>query len=55
MYVPCGGGQIVAIDVLTGRERWRTDPKQGAFNWVPTVANGFVYAAADSAPAAFQP
>ncbi len=54
LYVPYGGGRIVAIDVRTGQERWSTDAKQGAFNWVPTVADGFVYAAAADALTAFR-
>lgn len=36
-YVPYVSGFLVAIDVATGRMRWRTDDWRQGFTWVPSV------------------
>jgi outer membrane protein assembly factor BamB len=55
VYVPFVGGRIVAIDVRTGRPRWRSDRHQGLFAWPPAVMDGHVYAAGAGSITAFAP
>lgn len=55
VYVPYVGGRLVALDVSTGREHWRTDRSQGLFPWPPAVQHRHVYAAGGNVLAAFAP
>lgn len=44
-YVPFFSGQIVALDIAAGHERWRTSAEFGGFGWAPLVADRLLFAA----------
>ena len=52
LYLPYTDGSIVALDLRTGTERWRT-PDGGQFDWPPAASATSIYASAGDALWAF--
>jgi outer membrane protein assembly factor BamB len=52
LYLPYSDGSIVALDLQTGAERWRTRDG-GQFDWPPAVSARSIYASAGEALWAF--
>ena len=44
LYVPYSDGSLVALDLQTGTERWRTDDGTRAFDWPPAASATAVFA-----------
>ncbi len=44
VYVPYVDGCLVALDSVTGRERWRTSDRFAGFTWTPAISGDRVYA-----------
>lgn len=42
-YVPYASGRTIAVDVASGRERWRIGDSGRRFEWPAAVADGQVY------------
>ena len=49
VYVPYLAGQLVALDIGSGAELWRTDPALSGFSWRPLIATGRLLAASSGA------
>lgn len=45
VYVPFFSGEIVALDLDTGRESWRTPDDVSGFSWAPLAFGGALFAA----------
>jgi outer membrane protein assembly factor BamB len=45
VYVPFFSGHIVALDVATGAEQWRTSDEMSGFSWTPLVSGDVLFAA----------
>lgn len=45
VYVPFFSGHIVALDVESGAERWRTSDDVSGFGWTPLVFGNVLFAA----------
>ena len=52
-YVPFTNGVLVALDLDSGRERWRAGGADGALPWPPSLTGDAVIAAGDDAIVAF--
>ena len=55
LYVPYSDGSLVALDLRTGQERWRTDRRRDAFDWPPAATDAAIFASAQDALWAFDP
>ena len=53
LYVPYSDGSLVALDLETGAERWRTVDGTQSFDWPPTASATSIFAAAADALWAF--
>jgi outer membrane protein assembly factor BamB len=49
VYVPYFSGHLVALDVKSGVERWRTSDGRRGFSWAPLSSGTHLYAAASGA------
>jgi outer membrane protein assembly factor BamB len=47
LYIPYTDGSLVALEMASGRERWRTDGRSTAIEWPPGLGGGRVVAAGD--------
>ena len=53
LYVPYSDGSLLALDLETGAERWRTVDGTQSFDWPPTASATSIFAAAADALWAF--
>lgn len=53
LYVPYSDGSLVALDLRTGAERWRTNDSRQSFDWPPAASATSVFASAAGALWAF--
>lgn len=54
VYVPFSSGRLVSLDAATGNEQWRLGDSGRRFTWPPAICGERIYAAADTAFAAFE-
>ena len=55
LYVPYSDGSLIALDLHTGRERWRADRDRDSLDWPPAATAGSIFAAGAEALWAFDP
>ncbi len=55
LYVPYSDGSLVALDLRTGQERWRTDRRLDSFDWPPVAIDASIFASAQDALWALDP
>ena len=53
LYVPYSDGSLVAVDLRTGNERWRTNDSRQSFDWPPAASATSIFASAAEALWAF--
>jgi outer membrane protein assembly factor BamB len=53
LYVPYSDGSIVALDLQTGVERWRTNDSRQSFDWPPATSATSIFVSAAEALWAF--
>ena len=53
LYVPSSDGSLVALDLRTGIERWRTADSSPSFDWPPAASMTSIFASAADALRAF--
>jgi len=53
LYVPYSDGSLVALDLRTGTERWRTTGSSHSFDWPPAASATSIFASAADALWAF--